>query len=108
MRHAQTYRAYRRNEAKLNGKLPEWRETAALRANMRAKLADRRTLAQGARTAVANALASMEAAQAQGLPTLGVPSAVAATTLFDYYRTAPRSRVVNRILRDLGRSQRAA
>lgn len=110
MRKADSYRGARRNKARADrkiaraenrpGDLVVWRRTSvyANRANVEAKLNERHDMANRARQFVGIAMAKAGP--------LAIPS-MAVAAFFDFYRAQPRSRVVNRIVRELHRQMPA-
>ena len=101
MRNADSYRGARRNNARREGWLKKWRNGMfAVAANDKAKLNERAVMANSAREEAARALV------AAGV--LAQPTVATAARLDFYSRVpAPRSRVVNRIIRDLRRQMPA-
>lgn len=107
MRSASTYRGARRNEARRDRGLPrqdhglrKWREGRhAETANIHADLRARMLQANSAREAVAKAMVLAGPLAGPG---------VATHAFLTFYRGEKRTRVVNRIIRDLERSSRAA
>lgn len=95
-RKAETYRAFRRNEARRAGKLAEWRETAYAQANSEAKLVDRAAQANAAREVAVKAIVAAGP--------LGRIDAVANDAMLKFYRGEKPTRVVNRIVRTLKRN----
>ncbi|WP_158711677.1 hypothetical protein [Streptomyces xylophagus] len=101
MLNADSYRGARRNNARREGWLKKWRNGMfAVAANDKAKLNERAVMANSAREEAARALV---AAGVLAQPT------VATAAMLDFYSRvpAPRSRVVNRIIRDLRRQMPA-
>jgi hypothetical protein len=102
-RPASSYRAARRNLVKSHRALPHWRNITAAHANNEAKIGERAAMANGAREAAAKAIAD-EAIRETGLR----PQTIGAAAMLQFYREQPRTRPVNRIIRDLERQIRAA
>jgi hypothetical protein len=98
-RSADTYRGARRNTARSQGKLNQWRlHPHAHTANLEAKISERREMADAANKAVSLALAAAGPLASQS---------VANHAYLEFYRNQPRSRVVSRIIRQLEAAIRA-
>lgn len=97
MRQASTYRGARRNHARKHRALGDWRASArhVTAANFVAKLYERSVMANAAREAASKAISF---ARAAGIPVAGVAHAA----FVAFYAAQKRTRVVGRILRDLG------
>lgn len=97
MRQSSTYRGARRNRARAGRTLGVWRRGGAnvVAANYEAKLYARSIVANAAREAVAKAIAHARTTGA------AIEAAVHAAYVA-FYAGQPRSRVVSRILRQLG------
>lgn len=107
MRASDTYRAARRNAARrLDRGIAHWRQSHfhARRANAIAKLPDRQK-----QCAEANSLALQAAFAENVLQTGGLPRAIVVdNALREFWRKQKPSRVVSRILRQLGPAPKAA
>ena len=104
MRAASSYRGARRNEVRLLCVLGSWRESGAYAdaANTKAKLNERAVQANNAREAASVALVK------HGVLGFHRRADVLVNAFLTFYRNEKRTRVVNRIVRDLERQSRAA
>lgn len=103
MRAASSYRGARRNYARDNRALGDWRRSShhVVAANFAAKLYDRSVMANAAREAASKAVVE---ATGNGHPVAGAAQAA----FLAFYKAQKRTRVVGRILRDLGARRRLA
>lgn len=101
MRDSQTYRGAKRNMARRQKLLGQWRERGAFaaNANVAADLEKRAAQANSARKVASKALVEAKT---------GVPAVIMLNAFLAFYRAEPRTRVASRIVRDLVKQKRAA